>query len=176
MVPRYPSAWTADRSIRSLVSLSASSSIAVRLPAGDSIFTMVHLSVRVRDQFGCSFEFDMSPVSITPDTTSIAMLINALQSTSSHSDALVQTLVNGNQNEMNQALMSFSRTLNTMSIDALRTTLMSAANIPVTALSASSLDHPWTLVSDGSGEPFVCRSSHLFPSSSTVRLHLRTRR
>ena len=41
---------------------------------------MVHVSVRVRDQYGCSFEFDIPPVSITRDTTSVAMLINALQS------------------------------------------------------------------------------------------------
>ena len=61
----------------------------------------------------------MPPVSITRDTTIIQLLIDALQSTSSHSDAthqlnsneIVQLLVNGNQNEMNQALVSLSQLL-----------------------------------------------------------------
>ena len=74
----------------------------------------------------------MPPVRITSDTTAIAMLINALQSTSSHSDAtnqlssneIVQILLNGNENEVNQALVSLSRTLNAMSNDALQIALM----------------------------------------------------
>ena len=112
---------------------------------------MVYLSVRVRDQYGCSFEFDIPPVSITRDTTSVAMLINALQSTSSqlNSIEMVQLLLNGNQNEVNQVLVSLSQMLNTMSTDALQTALTSTANIPATALSVSSLDRrPWILVSE----------------------------
>ena len=111
---------------------------------------MVYLSVRVRDQYGCSFEFDIPPVSITSDTTSIAMLINALQSTSSqlNSNEIVQLLLNGNQNQVNQVLVSLSQMLNTMSTDALQTALMNAGNISATFFSVSSLDRPWTVVSN----------------------------
>ena len=141
-------AWTNDRSTRSIVGFSTSPSLSVRLPAGDSNVTMVYLSVRVRDQYGCSFEFDIPPVSIARDTTSIAMLINALQSASSHPNAtsqlnsieIVQLLLNGNQNQVNQVLVSLSQMLNTMSNDALQTALLNAENIPATALSVSSLD------------------------------------
>ena len=74
----------------------------------------------------------MLPVRITSDTTAIAMLINALQSTSSHSDAtnqlssneIVQILSNGDGNGVNQALVSLSQTLNAMSNDALEIALM----------------------------------------------------
>ena len=125
-------AWTNDRPTRSLVGFSTSSSMDARLPPGDhSNSTLVYLSVRVRDEYGCSFQLDMPPVSITRDTTTIAMLINAL----------VQTLINGNQNEVNQVLVSLAQMLNTMSTDALQTALMNAANIPATDLSVSSLDH-----------------------------------
>ena len=150
-------AWTNDRSTRSIVGFSTSPSLSVRLPAGDSNVTMVYLSVRVRDQYGCSFEFDIPPVSMARDTTSIAMLINALQSASSHPNAtsqlnsneIVQLLLSGNQNQGNQVLVSLSQVLNTMSNDALQTALMSTANIPATALSVSSLDRrPWILVSE----------------------------
>jgi hypothetical protein len=127
-----PLVWTNGRSSRSLVTFSASPSLNVRLPAGDPNSTPIYLSVGVRDQYGCSFEFDMPPVRITPETTNIAMLINALQSTSSHSDAtnqlssneIVQILTNGNGNAVNQALVSLSQPLNAMSIDALRIALM----------------------------------------------------
>ena len=120
----------------------------VRLPAGETNVTMVYLSVRVRDQYGCGFEFDVQPASITRDTTTIAMLMDTLQSTSSrsnatnqlNSNALVQALVNGNQNEINQGLVSLSQMLNTMSTDALQTALMNAPNIHATTLSVSSLD------------------------------------
>ena len=139
-------AWTSDRLARSLVGFSASPSMDVRLPIDDdSDSTLVYLSMRVRDPYGCSFEYDMPPVSIKRDTTIIEMLIGALQSTSSHSDAthqlnsneIVQLLVNGNQNDMNQALVSLSQLLNTMSTRA----LMSAANVSAITLSVSSLDH-----------------------------------
>jgi hypothetical protein len=129
--------------------------MSVRVPVdGHSNSTLVYLSMRVRDSYGCSFEYDLPPVSISRDTTIIQLLADALESTASRSDAtqqlnsndMVQLLVNGNQNEMNQALVSLSHLLNTMSTDA----LTSAANISVTALSVSSLDHPWTLVSDRS--------------------------
>ena len=115
----------------------------VRLPTGgDSNPTMVYLSVRVRDQYGCSFEFDIPPVSVKRDATTIAMLIDAMQSTSSqlNSNELVQLLLNGNQNQVNQLMMSLSQTLNTMSTDALQTVLMVGGNIPATALFVSSLD------------------------------------
>ena len=139
----------------------------VRLPAGGgSNSTMVYLSVRVRDQYGCSIEFDMSPVSITRDTTIITMLMDALQSSSSYSDAthqltsneIVQLLVNGNQNEVNQLLVSLSQMLNSMSTDALQTALMNAANISVTVLSVSSLDRPWVLVREPSVDLLLFRS------------------
>jgi hypothetical protein len=166
-------AWTSDRSTRSLVGLSTSSSINVRLPAGVSNVTLIYLSVSIRDQYGCRIEFDIPPVSITRDTTTIAMLINVLQPASSHSNAanqlysneIVQLLANGNQNEVNQLLVSLSQMLNTMSADALQTTVMSAANLPATALSVSSLDRPWTPVSDRNTAPFSCDSS---PMSSIV--------
>ena len=138
--------------------------MSVRLPAGGSNVTLVNLSVRVRDQYGCSFALDMPPVSITRDTTIIAMLVNTLQSVSSQSNAisqlnaneLVQLLVNGNQNEMNQVLVSISQMLNTINNDALQTTLMSAASIPATTLSVSSLDGPWTPVSNLNLVPLSC--------------------
>ena len=111
----------------------------------------------------------MPPVSITRDTTIIATLVNTLQSVSSQSNAisqlnsneLVQLLANGNQNEMNQVLVSISQMLNTINNDALQTTLMSAASIPATTLSVSSLDGPWTLVSNLNLAPLCCYSSAL---------------
>ena len=162
--------WTNDRPTRSLIGLSTSSSMSVRLPAGDhSNSTLVYLSVRVRDEYGCSFQLVMPPVSITRDTTIIATLVNTLQSVSSQSNAisqlnsneLVQLLVNGNQNEMNQVLVSISQMLNTINNDALQTTLMSASSIPATTLSVSSLDGPWTLVSNLNLVPLYCYSSAL---------------
>ena len=124
--------WSSGRSVRSLVAFSASPYLNVRLPAGEPNSTLIYLSVRVRDQYGCSSEFDILPVRITSDTTTIGMLINALQSTSSHSDAtnqlssneIVQILSNGDENGVNQALVSLSRTLNAMSNDALEIALM----------------------------------------------------
>ena len=117
----------------------------VRLSAGDdSNSTLVSLSMRVRDPYGCSFEYDMPPVPISRDTTIVKLLVDALQSTPSqlHSNEIVQLLVNGNQNEVNQALVSLSQLLNAMSTSA----MTSAANISVTALTVSSLDRPGTPV------------------------------
>jgi hypothetical protein len=178
-------AWPTDRSIRSLVGFSSFPTMNVRLPAGDhSNSTLTYLSVRVRDQFGCSVEFDLPPVSITRDTATIAMLINALQSSSSHTSAtnqlnsneIVQLLANGNQNEVNQGLVSLSQMLNTMSTDALQTALTSAANIPATTLFVSSLDRPLTPVSDSNMPLFLFRSSPIsLPHSPTLRLRPSTR-
>ena len=137
----HPLGWTTDRSTRSLVGFSPSPSMDVQLPAGgDSNSTMLHLSVRVRDEYGCSFEFEMPTVLIARDTTTLVMLINALQSVSSQSNALAQALADGNQNEVNQLLASLSQMLNTMNNDALQTALLNAENIPATTLSISSLD------------------------------------
>ena len=172
--------WTTDRSTRSLVGFSLSPSIDVRLAASDSTVTLVYLSARVRDQYGCSVEFDIPPVFITRDTMIIASLINALQSVSNQASAanllnsneLVQVLVNGNQNEVNQVLVSISQMLNTMGSDALQTLLMSVGSIPATALSVSSLDRPSTTVSDADIMVFFLLITH---GSSPRRrtLHLR---
>ena len=137
----HPLGWTTDRSTRSLVGFSPSPSMDVQLPAGgDSNSTMLHLSVRVRDEYGCSFEFEMPTVLIARDTTTLVMLINALQSVSSQSNALAQALADGNQNEVNQLLASLSQMLNTMNNDALQTALIVGENIPATTLFVSSLD------------------------------------
>ena len=167
-------AWITDRSTRSLVGFSASPTLNARLPPGDdhSNSTMVYLSVRVRDQYGCSFEFDIPPVSIKRDTTSVAMLINALQSSSSqlNSIEMVQLLLNGNQNEVNQVLVSLSQMLNTMSTDALQTALMNAGNISATVFSVSSLDRPWTVVSNFRFDLLLCSSTRIFQAAQHFHL------
>ena len=137
----YPLGWITDRSTRRLVGFSPSPSMNVQLPAGDhSNSTMLHLSVRVRDEYGCSIEFEMPTVLITRDPTTLVMLINALQSTLSQSNALAQVLADGNQNEVNQLLVSLAQMLNTMNNDALQTLLIVGGNIPATTLFVSSLD------------------------------------
>jgi hypothetical protein len=119
--------WTTDRSNLLMIGFSSISTFDVQLPAGDDNSSMVNLIVHIRDTFECITEYNMSSVSVIPDTTVINNLINNLQVSTSaaNNNPIVQLLASGNQNTVGQVITSLSQVFNKMNTQSIQNAVSS---------------------------------------------------
>jgi hypothetical protein len=102
-----------------MIGYTTSTSFQVQMPIDDLNSTLLQLVVHVRDLTDCMTEWDMHPITVIPDTNSITTLIITIQSTLENnslitSNPFIHTLYGGDQNDVCQSLISFSRILNMM--------------------------------------------------------------
>jgi hypothetical protein len=95
----------------------------IQLPAGD----VMNLIVHIRDTFECITEYNMSSVSVIPDTTVINNLINNLQvsTNAANNNPIVQLLAGGNQNTVGQVITSLSQIFNKMNTQSIQNAVSS---------------------------------------------------
>ncbi len=93
----------------------------VRLPAGDDRTSLLHLIVQIRDTLDCITEYNMSSLTVLPDSVGINDLINDIQSSSGGitTNPIVQLLASGNQNIVGQMISSLSQQFNKMNQESL---------------------------------------------------------
>jgi hypothetical protein len=96
-----------------ILAFSAVSTFQVRFPAGTPL---LHLIISIRDTLNCIAEYNMSSISVVPDSAGIAELINNLQNPSNGitNNPIVQLLAGGNQNTVGQVITSLSQQFNQM--------------------------------------------------------------
>ncbi|UJR11342.1 hypothetical protein I4U23_015523 [Adineta vaga] len=101
---------TNDPKKKMILGYSAVSTFQVRLPPGDNQTALVHLTVHIRDTLNCITEFDLSPVLVVSDMTTITNLINDIHSTSDRTmtNGINQLLTSENQNIVGQLITSLS--------------------------------------------------------------------
>jgi hypothetical protein len=99
-----------------IIAFSLISNFQVRLPAGDDQTSLLNITVDIRDELDCITEYNMSSVTVTPDSTGINDLMNNIQSSSNaiNSNPIVRLLASGNQNTVGQILTSLSQQFNQM--------------------------------------------------------------
>ena len=104
-----------------MIAFSAVSNFDVLLPAADDNTSSLRLSVVIRDRLDCVVELNITAVSVVADTSTIADLINTLQTSPSFLDdnPLTQLLSNGNQNTVSQIITFVSQQINSDSVKAL---------------------------------------------------------
>ncbi len=114
-------AWTDDPSEQTIVAFSSVSIFQVRLPAGDDQTSLLHLIVQIRDTLDCITEYNMSSLTVLPDSVGINDLINDIQSSSGGitTNPIVQLLASGNQNIVGQMISSLSQQFNKMNQESL---------------------------------------------------------
>jgi len=120
-------AWTNDPSQTMIIAFSSVSTFQVRLPAGDNQTSLLNLIINIQDTLACVTEYNLSSVSVTPDTVGIANLINDIQGPSSGiaTNPIVQLLASGNQNIVGQVIASLSQQFNQMNSENLNTAVSS---------------------------------------------------
>ena len=91
----------------------------MRLPSGDDQTSLLHLIVYIRDQLDCIKEFNLSSVTVQPDSIGIANLMSDIQSSpgSITTNPIVQLLAGGNQNIVGQMITSLSQQFNKMNYE-----------------------------------------------------------
>jgi len=99
-----------------IIAYSSISTFQVQLPAGDDQTSLLHLVVYIRDILDCITQFNMSSVTILPDSVGIANLINDVQSSSggTTTNPIVLLLASENQNIVGQLITSLSQQFNKM--------------------------------------------------------------
>jgi hypothetical protein len=88
----------------------------LRMLAGDGNTSSLNLIGNVRDTLDCVAEFNMTSVTIVPDSVGIASFVDAVQNLGSGitNNPLVQLLASGNQNTVGQVIVSLSQEFNKM--------------------------------------------------------------
>ena len=109
----------------------------VRLPAGDDRTSLLHLSVRIRDNFGCIVQVNLSTVTVRAETEMINDLIDQIQTSQQNLNhhSLVRLLSSRSQNMVSQVLNSLSVELNRMTDDNLEEAISSnySSLVPLTS-------------------------------------------
>ena len=95
--------------------------MSLRLPAGPTNSSTLHLIVVIRDQMDCVMEVDLPSVVVQVDSAETDQLLRSLQTPSStlSNNPLVQILSSGNQNAVGQVLSSLSQQFNDINTQAL---------------------------------------------------------
>jgi hypothetical protein len=105
-----------------MIAFSPISTFQVRLTAGNDPTFLIHITIQIRDELDCIAEFNISSISVIPDSAGITDLIDSIQSLSNGltNNPIVQLLASGNQNIVGQVITSTSQQfnqMNTKSID-----------------------------------------------------------
>ena len=120
------SAWSTNRSFRTLIAYSSVSTFEVYLPAdGDSL----DLLIEIRDQRDCFTEWtNLSSITIRTDSTVLDDLMENLVNGSRTSNFFIELLTRGTQNQVGQLINSLSRQLTKMDEDNLQMAISSQFN------------------------------------------------
>ncbi len=97
-----------------MIAFSPVSTFQVRLPAGNDPTSLLHIVIHIRDLLDCITEFNISSISVIPDSDRITDLINNIQSSTNNS--FIRILAGGNQNLVGQVIISVSQQFNKMNI------------------------------------------------------------
>ena len=146
---------SSDPSKRLLIAFSVSLNFTVRLPSSEGSSSSLELLVSVRDTRSCVTEWNLTSISVQPDSNAIGNLLTDLQGSSNAltSNPLVQLLAGGNQNTIGQVTSSLSQQFNQMNSDKRQSAVSSNSSscelnpeierslggIPATSISVSSL-------------------------------------
>jgi hypothetical protein len=119
--------YSIDRTKQTLISFSVISEFEVRLPPGDDNTSILHLFIDIRDTLDSIAEFNMSSVTVIPDSSGMNDLINIFQSSTSSltTNPFIQLLSSGNQNTVGQVLTSLSQQFNKINIQSLQNAVSS---------------------------------------------------
>lgn len=92
------------------------STFQVRLPSGNDQTSLLYLVAYIRDLLDCITEYNISTVTVVPDSAGTTDLINSIQSSSNRktSNPIIQLLASGDQNTVGQVLTSLSQQFNNM--------------------------------------------------------------
>jgi hypothetical protein len=109
-------AWTTDPLKRVMLAFTPESYSQLRMPAGDDNTSSLNLIAYVRDMLDCVAEFNMSSLTVVPDSAGIASFVDAVQNPGSEitNNPLVRLLFSGNQNTVGQVITSLSQEFNKM--------------------------------------------------------------
>ena len=116
--------YTTDRAKQVIIAFSSVANFDVRLPCGDDNTSVLHLFIVIRDTLDCITEFNITSVTVLPDTISIANLMSTFQN-SSTTNPIIRLLFGANQNTAAQILTSLSQQLNKINNDSLNTAIYS---------------------------------------------------
>ena len=116
-----------------MVAFSPASILQVRLPAGDDQTSLLNLIVYIRDLADCITEYNLSSITVVPDSAGINDLVNNIQSSSKGlaNNPIVQLLASGNQNIVGQIMTSVSQQFNIMNSESLDIAVSSKSYIIV---------------------------------------------
>ena len=95
----------------------AETPMALRLPAGDDDESLVHIVVHIQDRLECVQRYNLTPVIVRADRMEIDGLISELLfdiNTTNETSDLLKQLIDPDQNIQTQALISWSKILNTI--------------------------------------------------------------
>ncbi len=97
------------------------------MPGGNDNTSLLNLVVYIRDTFDCITQFNLTSVSVIPDSSSIFDLMNTFQNSpnSLTTNPIVQLLSSGNQNTVGQILTSISQQFNKINIESLENAVSS---------------------------------------------------
>jgi homoserine trans-succinylase len=104
-----------------MIGFSPVMNIQVRLPAGNENTSLLNILVQIRDTYDCITEYNISSVSVIPDTIEMNDLINILQDSTNEkiNNQFIQELSSRDQNTVGQILTSFSNHVNKISDETL---------------------------------------------------------
>ncbi len=114
-------AWTTDISTRMMLTSTAAQTFQLRLIAGDSNTSLVHILVEIQDTLNCITSYKLPSVVVTPDKYAIENLINILQQTitkDNYTDEIFDLPDGSNQNMIRQVLNLLSQEMNALNSDS----------------------------------------------------------
>jgi len=126
---------TKDSKEKLMIAFSSVSTFQIQLPAGDEQTGLIYLTISIRDQLNCLTEFNLSTVTVLPNSAALSDLLNNFQS--STTNPIVELLSSGNQNTIGQVLTSVSQQFNKINSENINKA--AASGIPSATISISSL-------------------------------------
>jgi len=104
-----------------MIAFSPVSYFQVQLPAGNDQTSLLNLIIDIQDELDCITQYNLSSVTVTPDSAGINDLINNILSSSNaiNNNPIVRLLASGNQNTVGQILTSLSQQFNQMNNQSL---------------------------------------------------------
>lgn len=114
-------AWTTDISTRMMLTSTAAQVFQLRLIAGDSNTSLVHILVEIEDTLNCMTPYKLQPaVVVTPDKDAIENLINTFQQTitkDNDTNEIFNLTDDSSQHMIRQVLNSLSQGMNVLNSD-----------------------------------------------------------
>lgn len=160
-VDLYVLVWTKNQSIRLMIGYTTLTSFQIRIPIDDLNSSLIQPFVRVRDQYDCTTEINLSLIFLQMDLSETLSLLTTIKSTVVNSDyrivmntsnSLIEILYGGYQNDICQVLTSFSQILNILAEENLQSAIED--NISPVKISVSTLNQEYFRVRTYREDPF----------------------